>query len=125
MRDVIKITLVGSLAVLLLDTVASFLAVWLDTNYGWFSFASFLLYIIFGYLGARRSRWFVGAIVAMCMAVVESTIGWAISWQIGPGKQTEEFGPAVIVVTIVFVVVTAGILGLIGGALSLLKKTDA
>jgi hypothetical protein len=125
MNGVIKITLVGSIAVLLLDTVASFLALWLDTNYGWFSLASFMLYIIFGYLGARRSRWFVGAIVAMCMAVVESTIGWAISWQIGPGKATSDLSSVVIVVTIVFVVVIAEILGLIGGALSLLKKTDA
>lgn len=125
MKGVIKIALLGAIAVLLFDTVASFLALWFGVNYGWFSIGSFLLYIIFGYLGARRSRWFVGAIVSMFMALVESTLGWAISWQIGPGKATTEMSAVVVVVTVIFVVITAGILGLIGGGLSLAKRPDA
>lgn len=125
MKGAIRITLVGAIAVLLLDTVASFLALWCDLSYGWFSLGSLLLYVIFGYLGARRSRWFVGAFVGMFMALVESTLGWAISWQIGPGKPTSDISSVVIGVTVVFVIITAGILGLLGGALSLLKRADA
>lgn len=125
MKGITKIALVGAISVLLLDTVASFLALWFGINYLWFSLGSFLLYLSFGYLGARHSKWFLGAVVSMFMALVESTLGWAISWQIGPGKSTEEMGPIVIMMTIVFVMVTGGILGLIGGALSLLKKSDA
>ena len=125
MKSVIRIALIGAIAVLVLDTVASLLALWLHADYGWFSLASFGLYVIFGYLAAKRSRWFMGPVVAMFMAVVESTLGWAISWQIGPGKPTEELGVVVIVVTIALVAVAAGFFGLIGGALSLLKKKHA
>lgn len=124
MNAVIKTALVGAIAVALLDTSASFLALWLGANYGWFSIGSFSFYVLFGYLGARNSRWFVGAFVGMFMGLVDSTIGWAISWQIGPGKPAD-FSFLLIAVTIGFVVFAAGILGLIGGACSLVKNRNA
>lgn len=125
MTRAIKIALIGAVAVLLLDTVASILAVSFNLAYGWFSIGSFLLYLVFGYWTGRTSKWFVGGLVGVFMSIVESTFGWAISWYIGPGELTSEINPLVVGITIAFVMIVGAILGLAGGALSLLKQSDA
>jgi hypothetical protein len=125
MRDIVKIVFIGALAVLVFDAVAAVLSLTYGPAYGWFSIGSFLLYLLFGYLVARRSKWFSGSVAGAFLGLIESTLGWAISWYIGPGKVSMEMNPVLIVATIIFVVGVAAVLGLIGGALSLLKRSDA
>ena len=125
MDDAIKIVLIGAMAVLVFDTVASVLSLSTGLTYGWFSIGSSALYLIFGYLAARRSKWFFGGLVGAFLGLVDSTLGWTISWTIGPGKPDIEMNIVLLAVTVVFVMIVAAVLGLIGGLGSLIKKRNA
>ena len=74
-------------------------------------------------IGAVLARWEAPSRAMLLTAVVgavDSTLGWAISWWIGPGR-TEIADEASVVVhvglTIVMVVAVYGVLGLAGAAL--------
>ena len=125
MDGAIKIVLIGAMAVLVFDTATSVLSLATGLTYGWFSIGSSVLYVLFGYLAARRSTWFFGGLVGAFLGLVDSTLGWIISWTIGPGKPDIEMDPVLIAATVVFVMIVAAILGLIGGLGTLLKKRNA
>lgn len=125
MNDLVRLALVGAAIVLAFDTVAAVLSRAIGIEYGWFSLGSFSIYVLFGYLVARKSKWFYGGIVGAFLGLVESTIGWMISWYIGPGRLTAEIDSFLIAVTIILVVGVAAVLGLIGGATSLFKRPGA
>lgn len=78
-----------------------------------------------GFSLAKRLGWFYGLATGAVMGLVDSTIGWAISWTIGPGKPETEMNAATIGVTIVFVIIFAGMVGMFGGLLSNLMKRHA
>ncbi len=124
MKEAIKIALFGAIVLLVFDTVTSFLSLVTTISYGWFSIGSSVLYVLFGYLVARRSKWFFGGIVGALLGLVDSTLGLAISWNIGPGKPDVEMNLVLIVVTGIFVTIFAAVHGLIGGAATLLKTTN-
>lgn len=125
MKEVIRIALLGAIVVLVYDTVSSFLSIYTTVAYGWFLIGSSVLYMLFGYLAARRSKWFFGGIVGALLGLVDSTLGWAISWNIGPGKADVEMNLILIVVTGIFVTIVAAMHGLIGGAAILLNRKNA
>jgi len=125
MKSIATIIFTGAVVVLVYDTAASFLPLSSGVSYGLFSLGSFLLYVIFGFLAARRSKWYFGAATGAILGFVDSTVGWAISWNIGPGKPAVELNMALIVITVIFVVVSATVLGLFGGVLSLVNSRHA
>ena len=125
MKNVINTIFAGSLVVVAYDAMAAAIsAVW-GISYGLFSIGSLLIYLVFGFLSGRKSQWFFGAIAGAVIGLTESTVGWMISWYIGPGKPTTEMNGLMITVAIIFVIVNAGILGLIGGLASLFLKRSA
>jgi hypothetical protein len=124
MRKFAPIIAVGVITVILFDISASVLSSYLGLSYGYFSIGSFLIYLAFGFLGARVSSWFYGSVVGAILGLADSTIGWAISWSIGPGRPEMEMNGLLIAITVLFVMVYGAVVGLIGGALSLLKKRD-
>jgi hypothetical protein len=80
-----KIVAAGAAAVLLFDTVASFASLRLGFPYGYASAGSVLIYGAVGYLAFRR-RGFGAAIGAgLLVGLVDASLGWYISWLIGPG----------------------------------------
>lgn len=125
MSTAVKIALVGAVTLLMVDTAGAVLSAWTGLNYGWFSIASFAIYLVFSFLAARRSRWFYGAAIGAFLGLVESTVARPISWTIGPGKPEMDMDWPMIAISIVFVVIVGTALGLAGGAISLLKRSDA
>ncbi len=122
MKNFLLVTLVGAIAVLVFDTGGALLAENIGFDYTSLSIGSSIIYIFFGFLGGRKSGWHYGLFVGAVLGLVDSTLGWMISWTIGPGKPSEEMSTVLIVFTIVFVTLTAAFHGVIGGVLSLLGR---
>lgn len=84
-----RIILIGAAAVLIYDTVASLLSIQLSLPYPAFALGSILIYFFVGFFAARKSR-FTNALVAVFFVeLVDVTLGWAISWHLGPGRVAE------------------------------------
>ncbi len=124
MNGAVRITLIGGVAVLVFDAASAIVSVLTGIDYAWFSIGSFMLYLCFSFLASRRSKWFFGSATGAFLGVVDSTLGWAISSSIGPGK-VADMHLGLIVITIISVILVGAVLGLIGGGLSLLKRSDA
>jgi hypothetical protein len=102
---------IGSAAVVLFDVVASVLAERLDFDYGVLAPISYVIYACFAFLAGRlqRSR-LAGTIVGGVLALTEATIGWAVSWWIGPGAlEPDERSVATVAVTVAIVTVSGAI----------------
>lgn len=127
-----RLIIFGSIAVLIFDVIASIASIVLNVPYASFSIGSILIYAVAGYLAARLKPLHFSAWVGGLIGLVDSTIGWAISWKIGPGK-IDDFSDSAtisaiagaiseIVFTIIFAVIAAAICGLIGGLIAKLKN---
>ncbi|MGH9946541.1 MAG: hypothetical protein ACRD6X_05015 [Pyrinomonadaceae bacterium] len=125
MKKTLTLTLAGMFGIVIYDFISAFISSSTGISYGFFSVGSFLLYILFGFLVGRTSRWYFGTIAGAMLGLAESTVGWAISWNLGPGKLDVEMNAIFIALTIVFVIILATIFGLIGGLCSLLIKRNA
>lgn len=125
MSSVPRIILFGAVLIVVYDTVTALVSAGFGVSYGIFAIGSFLISFLFGLLAARKSRWFVGAIAGAVIAFSEATVGWAISWAVGPGKPPVEMDAFAIVVTIALVIPIGAFLGLLGGLFSLIGKGNA
>ncbi len=75
-------------AVVLFDAVASFASKYLGVPYVAASLGSFLIYGITGYFAGRLASPAHAAMAGAIVGLSESTIGWYVSWMIGPGRPT-------------------------------------
>jgi hypothetical protein len=109
-----RIIAFSTTAIILIDTLGAFASRGLGFSYGYLIPVSFLTYIAIGFLVAKSATVFVAILTAAVTGFVEATIGWAISWNIGPGRSAElasevrglEFAIAV-ALTIIFAVLFA------------------
>jgi hypothetical protein len=115
-----KVLLFGCGAVVGFDALASILSMSLGFQYSSASIGSFLIYAAGGFFAARaRSRWYsIG--VGIALGLTDATIGWALSWALGPGRTptgaiTFAEWCTVAVVVVVGAAICAGIGGFIGG----------
>jgi hypothetical protein len=76
--------------VLLFDLAASLISRATGIPYASFSLGSFVIYALCGYLIAKQAPMRLAVMGAAGVALVEATLGWAISWFIGPGRPGEE-----------------------------------
>jgi hypothetical protein len=114
-----KIICLGAVAVLVFDTVASLASKELGFFYGYASIGSVLIYGSVGYFSYRK--WGIGRAVgaAILVELVDATLGWSISWYIGPGAlPTDQISTLVIVTTLAFAIAFAVICSLIGSAIA-------
>src|SRR5687767_5139606 len=101
---VVGIIVIGVLLVVVFDVAASLIAVSTGIPYFTFAIGSLLIYVLFGFLTGLYSKWFYGAAAGAVIGLVESTLGWAISWYIGPGKPEIEMNVLLIAGTIIVLV---------------------
>lgn len=114
-----KIVGLGVLAVLAFDTVASFASVGFGFPYEYAAVGSILIYATVGYLVFRRLGLFNAVGAALLVEVVDATLGWYISWQIGPGAlPAGQATTAVIATTFVLVLIFAAVCAVIGSAIA-------
>lgn len=118
MKQLISVVLSGALAVILFDTLASFISRKFQISYGLFSIGSFFIYICVGFFGAKYGDLMRAVIIAGIIGVIDSTIGWYISWIIGPGQTNIELTVVNIASIIIFVTITALLFGLVGALFS-------
>src|SRR5688572_23636113 len=123
MRRVVNIVMIGVITVLVYDAVTAAVSLGTGIAYTWFAIGSTGIAILFGFIAARRSQWYVGVVVGAVLGLVDSTLGWAISWSIGPGRPEPDMSSAEILFVIIFVTFETAVLGLVGGLLSLIKRT--
>lgn len=114
-----KIVGLGVLAVLAFDTVASFGSVSFNFPYEYAIVGSVLIYGAVGYFSFRHAGLSSAVGAALLVEVVDATLGWYISWEIGPGAlPAEQTTAAVIVATICFVFIFAAVCAVIGSAVA-------
>ena len=105
-------------AVVVFDAVASFASLAIGFNYAHSVFGSAVLYVVFAYFCAKRFGFWRAVLLGAAMGLTDATLGWAISWAVGPGRPTEgTLAPSVFVLTAIAVVVLGALLGLIGGGI--------
>ena len=118
-KNVLLIVAAGALSVILLDMVGSFASLRFGFNYGILSVGSFIIYGVIGYAvmsASGRLRESIAAAVAV--GAVDATLGWFLSWKIGPGEIPNAPLATIVVTALVVAVVIAGAAGAIGAWLA-------
>ena len=119
MNQFLKIVGAGMAAILVFDIAASFASKGLGFPYSYASFGSMLIYASVGYFSFLHFRLSSAIGAAVLVGLVDATLGWFISWQIGPGAlPAEQASTIVIVTTIVFVIIFAAVCTVIGSAVA-------
>jgi len=118
MQPIVVVVAFGVIAVLALDTIGSFASLYFGFNYGSLSAVSWILRIGTGFFAARYGSITLGALAGGVVAFIDSTLGWYISWIIGPGRPkggltTKSIGRIIAKVTL-----TGAALGFVGGFLA-------
>ena len=118
-----KLLLLSALSVVVFDALASFASVSLGFPHSYASIGSALLYIAFAYVAARSSGFWLGLLVGAAMGLTDVTIGWAVSWAIGPGRTPiDHLTASDWFFTVAFAVVLGTVYGLIGGSIGTLVR---
>jgi hypothetical protein len=116
-----QVIFLGTALVLIFDTIAALLSRAADISYARFAVGSWIIYAAAGYLAAKFGR---GGLVQLAirtgvlLASTDSTLGWAISWSIGPGKVDGGLTLGRWIVTALFVTAVASTLAAFGGILA-------
>ena len=112
---------VGCIVVVLFDLVASLAARHFDFPYVRASIGSYFIYLIVGFLAGRVARDHharAGSTAAAIVGLADVSIGWAVSWAIGPGRPPSgTLSPVAWLLTAAVVVVFASAVGYVGGVL--------
>jgi hypothetical protein len=108
-----KIVIAGAMCVVAYDALASALALSLGFPYVWAIVGSWLIYASVGFLVSKADRAASGFKTGAVVGLADSTLGWAVSWAIGPGYVPGATWVAV-VLTSLLVALTAGAVGALG-----------
>ena len=120
-----RIALIGAAAVVAFDTLASFAARSAGIPYVWASLGSLFLYAAVGYLAARTSlnrQVRAAALAGLAVGLTDATVGWFVSWVIGPGRVAGGMTVAQWVFTAAFVALISSGLAALGGIAGRLNR---
>ena len=81
-----RVGLLGMLAVVAFDAIASLASLAIGFNYEYSAFGSLLLYCVFGYWASSVRTILFASIVGALMGLTDASLGWAVSWILGPGR---------------------------------------
>lgn len=115
----LRIVAWGAGAVIAFDLAMSLASKMLRLPYGWGMVGSTVIYFAVGMLVTRSRdvqhpfRHVVA--VAALVALVDASLGWAISWQVGPGRPDTPLTAVVWLWTALFVMIVAIVTALLGG----------
>ena len=85
-RPVWPVVVIGLLAVLTVDTCGAILSELMGFSYAWLAIPTFSVFAAIGFVAGWRHSISAAAYAALVVSVVDVTLGWWISWQIGPGR---------------------------------------
>lgn len=89
MNSLAALLALGVVAVILFDLIASLASRFLGVPYVLATVGSFLIYAVIGFFVGRTATPVEAAVVCAAVGLTESTVGWYVSWIIGPGKPAE------------------------------------
>jgi hypothetical protein len=118
-----KTVLIFGMIILLFDTVTALFSLTYSVSYTKFVFGSWLIYVMSGFVVERANWLWKSIVMGTAIAGIDSTLGWLISWQLGPGRiperliTTDELKYGTIFITIIIVTLTGSVMGLVGGAI--------
>jgi hypothetical protein len=106
----------AGVAVLAFDTFGSLASRRFHFAYSRLMVGSFAIYVAVGFLTATEKSIGLSVFAGGMVGLIESTLGWAISWKIGPGRPAaDHLATSRILSTVVLVTATAGVFGGFGG----------
>ena len=115
--------LVGCVGIVAFDALGATAAEQLDFPYQYLFAMSFAIYGTVGFLAARETgRAKAGGIAGATVAFVEATVGWAVSWLIGPGEPEGDYRVSTLVGTAAVVVAAGAVIGLVAGRVATRTK---
>jgi len=115
MKHFIQIILIGVFAIVIFDTIGSLASRNFGFGYQWLVIGSYLIYAGVGFAASKYNGLIFAPLAGGITSLVDSTLGWYISWIIGPGRLNMEMDLTAIISTVIFVTLTGVIIGLIGG----------
>jgi hypothetical protein len=129
MKQEYKIVLIGCLTIGLFDTLTSIASKQFNFSYSLLAGISFIIYCVFGFLGAKQRNLKTGVLIAAAVGLFDSTVGWEISMLLKANTGNLKNDPTigVWITTAIFVTGLAALCGLVGGGLSKIimrKKTN-
>jgi hypothetical protein len=84
-------------------------------HYGSLSIISWLIRIGTGFFAARYGSLSLSFLAGGIVAFIDATLGWYISWIIGPGRPRNKITNTLIARTVSIVTFTGAALGFVGG----------
>ena len=115
---ILRYVVMGSVAVLVLDTLASFAARLLAFDYALLSSVSMILYGAIGFAAQKHLSLGSATVAAVGVGAVDATIGWLISSAIlPPVPEVSLYPPIPTLAVIAFVVALAASCGFAGALL--------
>jgi hypothetical protein len=116
---------VSCIAVLLFDTTVASIAKFKGIAYVWFTIPDLIMYFLIGLVLMRRLTSAPKVLIVLLTAsIVEATLGWMISAEIGPGKLVGETPVGFIFDSLAAVVTTTAV-GMLGVWISKLTRQKA
>lgn len=113
------LVLVGAGAVILFDAASSAASIALKSPYVYAAFGSMLIYAGLGYLAYRIGGVRTTLGIALLVGLVDSTLGWGVSWVIGPGAlPVSQRSAPIIVIAGVFAIATDVLASLLGAGVA-------
>lgn len=125
MKNTLWIVLIGAASIVLYDAIGALASLSLGFDYGWLVLGSTAIYVMVGYFAGNKKNVVVGSLAGAVMGLVDSTLGWYISWTVGPGKPEIDMDGTMIIATIITVTLLAAFIGMIGGFIARAIKTTA
>jgi hypothetical protein len=116
MKGLSRVVLYGALAVIVFDAIAAIASLQLGFEYSAAIPGSYMIYATTGFFAWKTSGWKGAALTGLLLGLVDATIGWGISWLIGPGKPPADvtFTPVMWPFVAIVVCATAAFWSLIG-----------
>ncbi len=115
MSNFTLITLAGAIAVIAVSSLGALAARELGFDYSWLIPFSVAIYAVVGFAVSRYVRLIYAPVAGAVVGLIDTTIGWYISWIIGPGNPQVETDMLGIIFTVVMVVALDMIIATLGG----------
>ena len=115
----------GIIAIVAFDALASIASRATGTPYFWASFGSWILYIGIGYFAGRTipdSPIRTAAVTGLVSGIADASLGWATSWEIGPGRIAGGITATQWLFTAIFVAALATGFAALGGVIARAKR---
>lgn len=112
-----KLFLIGSIAILIVDTLGSILSRQLDFMYSALTPVSLMIYGTASFLISRKKNLKKGVIAAVLLGLFDGTIGWKISILLNANidELDYEMTTGLIIMVVISAMALAALMGLVGG----------